>query len=99
MPKTLYLNIPKVSSPSHPLVVTLLPPPTLVSLACTLPLLVAASRTGDDWGEVPVGRVAGLGVAVAVLHIVRSLAVGNAHVRAGPHHTVTCREEIMSFDQ
>ena len=70
-----------------------------MSLACALPLLVAASRTGDNWGEVPVGRVAGLGVAVAVLHIVRSLAVGNAHVRAGPHHTVTCGEEIISFDQ
>ena len=44
----------------------------------------------DNRGEMAVWRVAGLGGAVAVLHIVRGLAVGDTHVGARPHHAVAC---------
>ena len=64
----------------------------LVLLAA--PRLLAKPRLGpsslDNRGKVAVWRVAGLGGAVAVLHTVRGLAVGDAHVGARPHHAVAC---------
>ena len=68
----------------------------LVLLAA--PHLLAKSRRrpspSSHRGKVAVWRVAGLGGAVAVLHIVRSLAVGDAHMGARPHHAVACDDEV-----
>ena len=69
---------------------------TLVALARPVPLLVAGSG-GDSWRQVAVGGVAGLRVAVAVLHLVRRLAVGNADMCASPHHTVTCKVQMLNL--
>ena len=69
---------------------------TLVALARAVPLLVAGSG-GDSWRQMAVGGVASLRVAVAVLHLVRRLAVGNADMRTSPHHTVTCKVQMLNL--
>ena len=84
------------SLPLHPRVAPNLFFTTFVSLPRPVPLLVA----GDNRCEVPVRGVAGLCVAVTVLHVVRRLAVRDADMCARSHHTVTCTAnvELWSMD-